>query len=177
LSAELEIIGAEIIELELKKIVIRFAPDKTIRSLIKGIISENEVEITLDKEVVLAEQVKWWVIAYVWDTDQQENISNYLVDKMSTNYDFLNRTFSIVFEQTIERHHTLLKIERAKELIEDNELSFSRISYILGYQNLSTLSRQFKSETGMTMNEFRKALRLKMRRRRFLKVEVKYIMT
>ena len=156
LSMELEVIGAEIIEIELGRIVIRFAPEEIIRSLIKGVIKGNDFEIILDKEVVLAEQIKRWVIAYIWNTDQQENLSNYLVEKMSMNYDLLSKTFSIVFEKTIERYCVLLKTERVKELIEDNELNFSNISYVLGYQNLSALSRQFKKETGMTMKEYKK---------------------
>ncbi|MAR66785.1 MAG: hypothetical protein CL833_05985, partial [Crocinitomicaceae bacterium] len=85
-----------------------------------------------------------------------EKLSDYLINKLNTNYDSLSRTFSKTFGKTIERYSILLKMERTKELIENGELSFSEIAYAMGYQNPSALSRQFKTETGMTMKEYKK---------------------
>ena len=156
LSVELKAAGAEIVDIELGKISITSAPDEISRALIRDVIEGNEFEIIWDKKIILAEQLKRWVIAYVWNTDQQENLSNYLVKKTNKNYDFLSKTFSSIFGKTLERYCVELKVERTKELIEDGELNFSNISYALGYQNQSALSRQFKRETGMTMQEYKK---------------------
>ena len=67
----------------------------------------------------------------------------------------MSRIFSKTFGKSIERYSILLKIERAKELIENDKLSFSEISYELGYQNPSGLSRLFKKESGMTLKEYK----------------------
>lgn len=155
LNTELKATGAEVVEIQLGKIVIRYDPDKIDKSLIKQIIQENEFEIIWDKESILAERTKRWVINYLWSTEQEENLSDYLVKKLNTNYDSLSRTFSKTFGKTIERFSILLKVERTKELIENGELNFSEIAYAMGYQNPSALSRQFKRETGMTLKEYK----------------------
>lgn len=155
LNTELKGTGAEVVDIHLGKIVIRYNPDKIKKSLIKRTIEENEFEIIWDKESVLAEQIKRWVINYIWNTDQQENLSDYLAKKLNSNYDFLSKMFSKTFGKTIERYSILLKMERTKEFIENGDLSFSEIAYAFGYQNLSALSRIFKRETGMTLKEYK----------------------
>ena len=155
LNSELKATGAEILEIKLGKIIIRFNPEKISYSLIEKIIQENEFEILWDKQYVLAEQTKRWIITYLWNTEQQENLSNYLTKRSAKSYDVLSKNFSKTYGKTIERYCILLKIERVKELIENEELNFTEITYLMGYQNLSALSRQFKRETGMTLKEYK----------------------
>ena len=155
LNNEFRATGAEVVEIQLGKVVINYNPDKISRSLIDKIIRENEFEILWDKESILAEQTKRWVINYIWNTNHDETLSDYLVKKINKNYDLLSKNFSKMFGKTIERYSILLKMERTKELIENGELSFSEIAYALGYQNPSALSRQFKRETGMTLKEYK----------------------
>ncbi len=156
LNNELRTIRAEVIEIQLGKIVIKYNPKKISRSLINRIIEENEFEIIWDKESILAEQTKRWAINYIWNSNHDETLSDYLVKKINKNYDLLSKNFSKTFGKTIERYSILLKMERTKELIENGELSFSEIAYAMGYQNLSALSRQFKRETGMTLKNYKK---------------------
>ncbi len=155
LNTELKATGAEILEITLGKIEIRFNPEKISHALIEKIIQENEFEILWDKQSVLAEQTKRWIITYLWNTEQQENLSNYLTKRSAKSYDVLSKNFSKTYGKTIERYCILLKIERVKELIENEELNFTEITYLMGYQNLSALSRQFKRETGMTLKEYK----------------------
>lgn len=155
LNTELRATGAEVMELQLGKIVVRYDRAKIAKSTIQRIIQDNDFEIIQDKESILAEHTKRWIINYLWNTDLQENLSDYLANKLNSNYDLLSKTFSRVFGKTIERCSILLKIERAKELIENGEMSFGEIAYLTGYQNPSALSRQFKLETGLTMKEYK----------------------
>ena len=46
--------------------------------------------------------------------------------------------------------------DKAKELIEYDEMNFSEIAYELGYHNLNPLSGQFKQVTGMSMSEYKR---------------------
>ena len=156
LNNELRATGAEVVEIQLGKVVISYNPNKIIRSLVDKIIQENEFEILWDKESILAEQTKRWVINYIWNTNHDETLSDYLVEKVNKNYDLLSKNFSKIYGKTIERYSILLKVERVKELIENGELSFSEIAYAMGYQNLSALSRQFKRETGMMLKNYKK---------------------
>jgi len=155
LNTELKGTGAEVVDIHLGKIVVRYDPEKIKKSLIKQTIEENDFKIIWDKESILAEQIKRWVINYIWNTDHQENLSDYLAKKLNSNYDYLSKMFSKTFGKTIERYSILLKMERTKEFIENGDLSFSEITYALGYQNPSALSRLFKRETAMTLKEYK----------------------
>jgi YesN/AraC family two-component response regulator len=154
LNNELKATGAEVIEIQLGKISVRYNPEKMSRSVINKIIVDNEFEIIWDNETILAEQTKRWVINYIWNSDSKETLSDFLVRNSSKDYNRLSKNFSKNFGKTIERYSLLLKVERVKELIESSKLNFSEIAFALGYQNLSSLSRQFKKETGMTLKDY-----------------------
>src|SRR5690554_487012 len=85
----------------------------------------------------------------------QLKLSEYITNRIDFNYYSLSKLFSKTFNKTIRQYSILLKVERAKELIENDELNFSDIAYKLGYQNPSALSRQFKNVTGMNLSEYK----------------------
>ena len=49
-----------------------------------------------------------------------------------------------------------MKVEKAKELLQMNNMTFSEIAYSLDYSSGSHLAKQFKSNTGMSMTEYKK---------------------
>ncbi|MDO4618111.1 MAG: AraC family transcriptional regulator [Clostridia bacterium] len=51
-------------------------------------------------------------------------------------------------------YFTKMKIERAKELIEEERNNFTQIAELLGYDSIHYFSRQFKQYTGMSPTEF-----------------------
>ena len=156
LSTELKLLGVEVVDVHLGSIQFKYDSQKVNFLDIINIIQENEFDILRDKESILAEQTKIWIIDFIWNTDHSEILSDFLTQKTEKNYQMLSRNFSEIYGQTIERFFIKMKIERVKELIEYNELNYSEIAYNLGYQNCSALSRQFKKETGMTMSTYKK---------------------
>lgn len=56
---------------------------------------------------------------------------------------------------SIMDYYTHLKLERAKILINEGELSISDIAELLGYSSIHYFSRVFKAKTGMTPTEFK----------------------
>ena len=155
LSVELKAIGAMVTDIELGRVVVQYDPAKIDRSVISRIICENEFEIFVDKETLLAEQTKRWIINYVWSTDLEENLSDYLVEKLGVSYQKLSKNFSGIVGKTLERYAIAIKTERTKEYLQLDRMTASEIAYMLGYQNVSALSRQFKKETGTTLTEYR----------------------
>ncbi|MBO6515086.1 MAG: helix-turn-helix transcriptional regulator [Bacteroidia bacterium] len=155
LNSELSAIGAEVLQIELGKFVIKYNPRLVKKSHILKVVLENEFELIYDETKVLAESTKQCVIRYVWDSDHRVKLSQYLVRRLNYKYSYLSGIFTKTYNLSIERYFILLKIERIKELIENGQLSFSEVAYKVGYQNLSALSRQFKIETGMTMKEYK----------------------
>lgn len=154
LSVELKATGAEVMEIELGRVVIRYDSSKLARAVIDRIILDNDFQIISDKATLLAEQTKLWIINFVWSANLRGNLSEYLADKLGANYRKLSKNFSGVQGRTIERYALLLKVERAKELLEHDRMNISEIAYLLGYENVSALSRQFKRETGMTLTQY-----------------------
>lgn len=57
--------------------------------------------------------------------------------------------------KTAQEYIQLYVIDRAKELIAENELNVSEIAYELGFKYPQQLTRVFKKVTGMTPQEFR----------------------
>ena len=85
----------------------------------------------------------------------KQNLSDFLSDRLHTNYATLSTLFSTDRGITIERYCILQKIERVKELLIYDELTISEIAYRLHYSSAAHLSAQFKSVTGMSPRDFR----------------------
>ena len=84
------------------------------------------------------------------------NFSSYLSEKLGSDYSNLSSLFSAIEGITIEKYIILQKIEKIKELIVYNELTFSEIAYKLGYSSSQHLSTQFKKTTGLSPSHFKK---------------------
>jgi AraC-like DNA-binding protein len=70
--------------------------------------------------------------------------------------------FSRVFKQSfglpLQRYLTLRRIERAKELLRQPDLSVTRIGLDVGFSDTGSFSAAFRRETGVTPTDFRRAL-------------------
>lgn len=70
--------------------------------------------------------------------------------------------FSKVFKQqtgeTFIDYVTRLRIDKAKELMKDGELSMKEVCYSVGYKDPNYFSRVFKKVTGVTPSEYRSQL-------------------
>ena len=155
LTMELRSTGAEILEIQLGRIVIQYDPNVVKKNRIIDSICENEFEIISDSKVILSEETKRWIIHYVWHTFHEDKLSEFLSKKQCKSYNTISKNFKNIFGKSIERFHVLLKVERVKELINEGELTFSEMAYSVGYQSPSALAKQFKVETGMTLKEFK----------------------
>ena len=111
----------------------------------------------IDRRARTIDQISTAVIAYVSDPHLmgKQNLSDFLSDRLHTNYATLSTLFSTDRGITIERYCILQKIERVKELLIYDELTISEIAYRLHYSSAAHLSAQFKSVTGMSPRDFR----------------------
>ncbi|MFT5512246.1 MAG: AraC-like DNA-binding protein/copper chaperone CopZ [Bacteroidia bacterium] len=155
LTTEMNAIGAEVLDIQLGKITIRYNPNLVSQELIKSKVEANEFEIITDPKLILAETTRCWIINYVWNDFKEEKISDFLPNKIKRPYYLLSRNFTKTFNMSIKNYEQKLKIERTKEKIELEDMSFSEIAYDLGYDNLSSLSRLFKNHTGMSLAEYK----------------------
>ncbi|MFH1761770.1 MAG: helix-turn-helix transcriptional regulator [bacterium] len=68
---------------------------------------------------------------------------------------YLGRLFKIHMHTTFSNFLNSLRINKAKELLEDSNQSVTNIAYKCGYENLDTFLKVFKRNTGETPKEYR----------------------
>jgi AraC-like DNA-binding protein len=121
-------------------------------------IRKAGLELLESRKGVIIEKIKKEMIDYVYKSDEKPNLnfSDLLSKKLHLTYGYLANLFSEVEANTIERYVISLKIERIKELIIQEELTFTEIAYKLHYSSVAHLSTQFKRETGLTPSHFKK---------------------
>lgn len=155
----LEELGLEVktVELGRAEVVLNAAIS---REEIGKALGEHGFELPAGEHQKLTERIKAQLINYVKgleETEEAPNISDYLSEKLHQNYSSLSSTFSEAENITIEKYLIHLKIERVKELLSYGELTLSEIAWKLNYSSVSHLSTQFKTITGMSVTDYKKA--------------------
>jgi len=110
-----------------------------------------------NKKSILIEKIKQAITDLVFHSEVpiKTNFSEYLSSKLNLDYTYLANTFSGVQGITIEQFMILNKIQLVKQLIRQDELSLTEISWKLHYSSLAHLSTQFKKVTGLTPSQFK----------------------
>ena len=121
-------------------------------------LKENGFERIMAREDALVEEVKLFLQGIVKQTPIQlkDKLSILLAHAFHVNYPQLSKIFSQHEHITIERYYLLLKVEKAKELIQCTDMNFTEIANLLDYSHANHLSRQFKELVGMSLSEFKK---------------------
>lgn len=115
------------------------------------------LELIEDRKDIMVEQLRTTVIESVHNSDNELNIpfSTYISNKLNLNFTYLSNIYTKAEGISIALFIIKHKIERAKDLIQYNELSFSEIAFELHYNKIGHLSNQFKKMTGTTFSFFK----------------------
>jgi AraC-like DNA-binding protein len=161
LKAEIEAQKIELKEIELGRIQLNIKKDIELLNF-KTIVESNGFRLIDSSEDKLVEQVKIQIIKIVdqLPLDLKEKLSTYLTKSIHKDYSKISKVFSVTEGVTIEKYFIKLKIEKVKELIQAQEKNFTEISQLLDYSHLNHLSRQFKTETGISLSEYKSQLRI-----------------
>lgn len=125
---------------------------------VKQVLEKHDFELILDKDELLVEKVKLAVLDLVQgNVSTKLRNSDYIAERVGQSYSSLSKTFSRREDVTIEKYFILQKIEKVKELLEYGEMNLSEIARKLGYSSVHHLSNQFKSVTGMTVNQYKES--------------------
>jgi AraC-like DNA-binding protein len=159
IKQELEALGVKVISIELGKLKVISEIDystETIESIAK-VLRTNGFEIVQSEEEKLVEAIKHLLIGRlgVLPIGLKLKTSEYLSQELHRDYKTLSRLFSKNENSTIERYYIRLKVEKAKELVQLGEHSFSDIAYLLDYSSVNHLSRQFKEVVGLNMTDYK----------------------
>lgn len=157
---ELEKAGVEVKGISLGRATISYDPLTVTREDVRAVLLGLGTDLIDTRDQRLVEEIKQAVIELVHHMNNVDSIvrkSEYLVEKTGLSYSYLSRIFSSHEHITLERFIILHKIERIKELIDQEELTLSEISFIMDYSSVQYLSNQFKHSTGMTVSEYRES--------------------
>ena|SRR5690606_9323590 len=145
--------GLEVESIQLGKITVKELPNNTYEKLEKQ-LNGLGFELIKDASKVLVENIKTALIQQIEKGDTDGVLAK-LAEDLGKSYAFLSKLFSKSEGITLEKYFINLKIEKAKEYIQLNQLNFSEIAYSLNYKNSSHLAKQFKQVTGMSMTEYK----------------------
>jgi len=159
IAQELQELGVSVLSLELGRLLVK-APTKTkieIVDAVTTVLHTNNFEIVRNEEEMLVERIKIILIEQLQELPLhlKVNTSELLASNLQRDYNTISKLFSTKEQITIEKYFIKLKIEKAKELIQLKQHSFSDIGYLLDYNSVNHLSRQFKEVVGMTMTDYK----------------------
>ncbi len=156
---EVERAGLQIDSIKLGEVVLTSRPDDSQFQILSGNLQEQGFEIISDQKSNIINRIKTEIINVIhhgMEIPSHMNYSTFLAERLGSDYSNLSSLFSSIEGMTIEKYIILQKVEKVKELIVYNELTFSEIAYRLGYSSSQHLSTQFKKTTGLSPSHFKK---------------------
>lgn len=155
LKEELSASGIVVNHIELGRILAEF--EESQMDLLEEIVVRNGFELNKSPEDAAIEHLKKLMIKVLNELPLKLDnaLSGYLSSAMNREYSGLSKLFSKKEGCTVEKYFIGLKIEKAKELIQQGQHSFSEIAYLLDYKTLNHLSNQFRQAEGVTMSEYK----------------------
>ena len=113
----------------------------------KGFIVENDTggKNTVEKEMVSYIQQNFTGKILLKEFGEQFHLSE----------KYISRYFKEHFHITISQYVTYLRLEHAKQLLQDTDIPVTEVAMQSGYQNVSYLIRSFKKTYGMSPLKYR----------------------
>jgi len=151
--------GLEWDSVELGRVKLRREPEHDSLEDFSRYISSKGFELIQERGNALVSDIKSSLIRYLESIENGEDygkISDWLSSSLHKNYSYLSDSFSKSSGQTIESYFIKLRVERAKELLESDELSIGEVAHRLGYSSSQHFSAQFSGTTGAAPGKWRK---------------------
>ncbi|MBK9291901.1 MAG: helix-turn-helix transcriptional regulator [Bacteroidetes bacterium] len=157
LSLELERLGVEIRKARLGEVHLRWDEEKVAEADILQLFDKLGFGVIEDHEKALVEEIKRVVVELVWHTTFNAMVRNsdFIVSRFDHSYQYLSTLFSRHEHITLEKYIIMQKIEKVKELLQDEKITLSEIAYMMGYSSVQYLSTQFRQITGYSVTEYR----------------------
>lgn len=124
-----------------------------------GNLGKYGIQILSDQKTALVQRIKNAINEMLQnDMARSHKVSAYLADNLNYSYTYLSNLFSEATYTSIENFVILRKVDHAKELMTNTDLTLTEIAYRLNYSSVAHLSSQFKKTTGLTPTKFQKIL-------------------
>ena len=162
-----KVLEEQLDKLELSYSILGFAEFETSKNLsnekkklLRTNLNHYGIDIVESQKSILVQKTKDAIIEIVFTEEELPftKISSYLAEKLKYSYGYISNIFSEVTYTSIENFIILQKIDRAKQLIVTNELTFTEIAWKLNYSSVAHFSNQFKNTTGITPSAFQRII-------------------
>ena len=151
--------GLEAKKVRLGEALLAISPNPAQLTQLRQSLESEGFELLDDRNSQIIAQIKNLVVNEIHhataNKSEAMNFSDFLARKTGYDYTQISKLFSSVEGLTIEKYIIAQKIERVKELLIYNELSFGDIAFQTGYSSTQHLSNQFRQVTGMTPTQFK----------------------
>ncbi|EPH93684.1 response regulator receiver domain protein [Enterococcus faecalis 13-SD-W-01] len=97
--------------------------------------------------------------AYIFANYQKELTLSHLSEVFHFNYTYLSTLFTEKFMMNFTEYLKFVRLEKAEKLLRESDLSLEKISFSVGYMDVSYFSRIFKREYGLPPLRYRKRLK------------------
>lgn len=97
------------------------------------------------------------IAAYIREHYREDLTLQDLADRFFLSREYISRRFKREFGENVFDYLADVRLERAKRLLRDSDMTVVRIAELVGYQDEKYFSRVFKKTTGCSPNEFRRA--------------------
>jgi|TARA_R110000796_G_scaffold35017_2_gene90028 AraC-like DNA-binding protein len=151
---EFNVLDFTVKSIELGQVVVEETNDVNKISKLKIALKGHGFEIIENEVDTLVEQIKVTLIHKI-EKGKTADLFKILAVEFGKSETALSKLFSKHEGVTLEKYTINLKIEKVKELIQLGQLNFSEIAYSLNYNNSSHLAKQFKTNTGMSMSDYK----------------------
>lgn len=123
------------------------------------LLKEYGIEVIENQKSILVQKIKDTITEMV-NSEEPLSVKSsvYLTEKLNHSYGYLSNLFSEVTYTSIENFIIIQKIELAKQLIINNQLTLTEIAFKLNYSSVAHLSSQFKNSTGITPSAFQRII-------------------
>ena len=158
LKEKLEETGYIVHEINLGSATLSFDPSILTEKEVTTLLEKYGLGLVIDKDKKLVEDIKLAVIELIHHLNNVNSVirrSDYLVEKLGKSYQQLSKVFSAHESTTLEKYIILQKLERIKELINQDEFTLSEIAYMMEYSSVQYLSNQYKNIPGLSVSEYR----------------------
>lgn len=140
--------------------------DKTLSeeklNIISSTLKQYGIDIVTNPKATIVARIKYSIDEYLRNKDLRSvKFSAYLADKLHYSYPHLSTVFSENTYSSIENYIILKKVDVAKELMCNTDLTLTEIAFQLDYSSVAHLSGQFKKTTGLTPSAFQRIMKNK----------------
>jgi AraC-like DNA-binding protein len=114
--------------------------------------------LTNKNQISGKEKIIFDVENYIQRHIKTKIIFNDVAQKFNVSYSLLRKLFKEKTNMSLKQYHLMHRLNKAKNMIKESDLSFSEIAFQCGFENVQSFSKTFRAKENTTPSAFRKRI-------------------